>query len=231
MTLHETVLYSMTQKITWSYSALNAFETCPRRYYLTRVSKDVTEPQTEATIWGNRVHKALEDYAKKGKVLPDNLIRCKRYIDKVKRMKGKLLVEERMAMNKSFHPTKWMAKDVWVRGIIDLGVVGSKEAVLLDWKTGKHRPDSYQLMLFAAFAFSHFPWIERVTTGFIWLKDSKFDKETFEREQVTEIWNEFLPRIKRLEHAFENDRWQANPSGLCKNWCPVGRKLCEFCGV
>jgi len=136
-----------------------------------------------------------------------------------------------LALNKHFQPTKWMAKDVWVRGIIDLGVVGSKEALLLDWKTGKHRPDSYQLMLFAAFAFAFYPWIDRVTTGFIWLKDSKFDKETFTRDQVTEIWNEFLPRIKRLELAFSDDRWQAKPSGLCKNWCPVGRNLCEFCGV
>ena len=221
----------LVKPVTWSYSALTAFETCPRRYQLTRVTKQVVEPQTQATIYGNQVHKALEDYAKQGKALPEHLKNCKKYIDKVKRMKGKLVVEERLALNKHFQPTKWMAKDVWVRGIIDLGVVGSKEALLLDWKTGKHRPDSYQLMLFAAFAFSFYPWIDKVTTGFIWLKDTKFDKETFTRDQVTEIWNEFLPRVKRLELAFDDDRWQAKPSGLCKNWCPVGRNLCEFCGV
>jgi hypothetical protein len=219
------------KQVTWSYSALNAFETCPKRYQLTRVTKEVVEPQTEATIWGNKVHTALEHYAKQGKALPDNLQNCKRYIDKVKAKKGKLIVEERMALTKEFRPTKWMAKDVWVRGIIDLGVVGSKQALLLDWKTGKHRPDSNQLMLFAAFAFAYYPWIESVTTGFIWLKDSKFDKETFTRDQVTEIWNEFIPRVQRIEHAFDQDKWIAKPSGLCKNWCPVGRSRCEFCGV
>ena len=136
-----------------------------------------------------------------------------------------------MALNKNFRPTKWMAKDVWVRGIIDLGVIGSKKALLLDWKTGKHRPDSNQLMLFAAFAFAYYPWLEHVTTGFIWLKDSKFDKQEFTKDQVTDIWNEFIPRVQRIEAAYDKDKWIAKPSGLCKNWCPVGKKLCEFCGV
>jgi hypothetical protein len=123
-----------------------------------------------------------------------------------------------------------MAKNVWCRGIIDIGVVGSKKAYLLDWKTGKHKPNSDQLMLFAALAFAYYPWIEKVVCGFIWLKDSKFDKEIYTREQIQEIWSEFLPRVDRLEIAFNEDKWQAKPSGLCRNWCPVGKKLCEFCG-
>ena len=50
----------MELKHPWSYSALTSYETCPKRYQLTRVTKQVTEPQTEATRWGNEVHKALE---------------------------------------------------------------------------------------------------------------------------------------------------------------------------
>ena len=63
----------MELKKAWSYSALTAFETCPRRFELTRVTRQVKEPQTEATIWGNEVHKALELFAKDGKPLPKNL--------------------------------------------------------------------------------------------------------------------------------------------------------------
>jgi len=215
----------------WSYSALNAFETCPRRYQLTRVTKEAREKQTEATLWGNRVHKSLEQFAKGEKALPKELKKYERYVNKILSYEGKRVIETRMAINNNFHPTKWMAKDVWCRGIIDIGVVGSDTAYLLDWKTGKRKPDSDQLKLFAVLAFAHYPWIEKVTTGFIWLKDSKFDKEVFTRDQVMEIWKEFLPRLQRLETAFKDDKWQAKPSGLCKNWCPVGSKLCEFCGV
>lgn len=215
----------------WSYSALTAYETCPRRYELTRVSRTVKEPQTEATIWGNQVHKALELYAKGEKPLPEDLKKYERYVNKILSYEGKRVIEERIALDKNFRPTKWMAKDVWVRGIIDIGVVGSEKAYLLDWKTGKRKPDMDQLKLFAALAFAVYPWIEKVTTGFIWLKTKEFDKEMFTREQLPEIWDEFMPRLNRLAISFRDDKWTPKPSGLCKNWCPVGRTNCEFCGV
>lgn len=215
----------------WSYSALTAFETCPKRFQLTRVTKQVVEKQTEATIWGNKVHKALELFAKGEQPLPPELKAYERYVKKILSYEGKRVIEERVALTKDFRQTKWMAKDVWVRGIIDIGVVGSETAYLLDWKTGKHRPDNDQLKLFAALAFAMYPWVNKVVTGFIWLKVEKFDKEMFTREQLPEIWNEFMPRLSRVATAYEEDKWMPKPSGLCKNWCPVGRKLCEFCGV
>jgi len=215
----------------WSYSALTAFETCPKRFYLTRVSRQVQEPQTEATIWGNKVHKALELYAKGEQPLPKDLKRYAKYVDKILSYEGKRVIEKRVALDKNLRPTTWMAKNVWVRGVIDIGVVGSEKAYLLDWKTGKRKPDSDQLKLFAALAFASFPWIEKVTTGFIWLKEGEFDKEVFTRDQLTEIWGEFHPRLSRLAHAYDADKWTPKPSGLCRNWCPVGQKLCEFCGT
>ena len=221
----------MELKKAWSYSALTAYETCPRRFQLTRVTKQVVEPQTEATIWGNKVHKALELFAKGEKPMPPDLQKYERYVKKILSYEGKRVVEERVALDKNFRPTKWMAKDVWVRGIIDIGVVGSEKAYLLDWKTGKRRPDSNQLKLFAGLAFAIYPWVNKVTTGFIWLKSAEFDKGVFTREQLPEIWNEFFPRLDRLAVSYRDDKWTPKPSGLCKNWCPVGRQLCEFCGV
>ena len=50
----------MNKEQAWSYSSLGAFETCPWRWYLTKISKEIVEPQTDATLWGNRVHKAFE---------------------------------------------------------------------------------------------------------------------------------------------------------------------------
>jgi hypothetical protein len=535
----------------WSYTALTAHETCPRRYYLTRVAKQVIEPQTEATIWGNRVHNALEKRAKGEAPLPPELQQYEKYIEKILSREGKRIVEQRMTIDRNFRPTDWGSKTAWCRGIVDIGVVGSETAYLLDWKglaldtelptpsgwttmrdvkvgdvlfgadgrpcsvvgksdvhyrdcyrltfddtttvvcddehlwevngevlptaeiakslirygqkwravrlaapletcavdlpihpyvlglwlgdgkhtsgeickpdefvwekvrslgyelssdassggrtrahtvygirghlgdlgvlrnkhipaaylrasvaqrvellrglmdsdgnanptrkqavfttcskqlsddviellcslgqrplqsstrqsgfgkvvtaypisfrpqnglnpfslprkaerilptwgrghsfrrvivsaeriptvptqciavdspdhtylctkkmlvthnTGKRKVDSDQLKLFAAMAFAHYPWVEKVVTGFIWLKEGKFDKESFTREQVPDIWNEFLPRVKRVELAYEQDKWPAKPSGLCKAWCPAGKPLCEFCG-
>ena len=214
----------------WSYSALTAFETCPKRFQLTRVTKQVIEKQTEATRWCNKVHKALELFARDRKPLPPEMASYERYVLKIQKLEGKRVVEERVALTKDFRPTTWMAKDVWVRGIIDVGVVGSDTAYLLDWKTGKHKPDTDQLKLFAALAFAIYPWVDRVVTGFIWLKPEKFDKQEFTRKHLPEIWNDFMPRLTRLALAHNDDKWLPKPSGLCKNWCPVGLSLCEYCG-
>jgi len=214
----------------WSYSSLTAFETCPKRYYLTRVAKKVVEPQTEATIHGNRVHQALEDRLRDKVDLPESLTGYETLVSKIERKEGKLIVEERMTVDKNFRPSEWDDKTAWCRGIIDVGIIGEESATLLDWKTGKRKLDSDQLKLFAAFAFAEYPWIDTVHTGFLWLKDNKLDRETFTRSQVGEIWNTFIPRVARVEHAYAEDKWVAKPSGLCRAWCPVGRSNCDFCG-
>lgn len=221
----------MELKKAWSYSALSEFETCPRRYYLTRVSKEVVEAPSEVMQWGNKVHKSLELYAKENKPLPKELASYQRYVDKLFERPGKKIIEQKLTIDQDFRPTSWFAKNAWCRGIVDIGVLGDDTAHVLDWKTGKRRPDSDQMKLFAAMVFASYPWIDRVATGFVWLKSKQFDKELFTRDQVTEIWADFLPRTARLDETFKKDKWVPKPSGLCREWCPVGRKLCEFCGV
>lgn len=216
----------------WSYSSLTAFETCPRRYYLTRVSKEVTEPQTEATIWGNRVHKALEDRINTGVNMPEGMEEWGKLADRMRAPKkqGMPFAEKKLCVNKYFHPTGWMAKDAWCRGIVDAGILRTGRITAVDWKTGKRKPESEQLKLSAAMLFAHYPHVETVTTAFVWLKDKKLDAEKFKRGDVSDIWNTFLPRVQRLEAAYASANWPPNPSGLCRNWCPVGKQLCQFCG-
>ena len=76
----------MELKNPWSYSALTSYETCPKRYQLTRVTKQVIEKQTEATVWGNEVHKALELFAKGQKPLPETMEEYGRYVRKIQKM-------------------------------------------------------------------------------------------------------------------------------------------------
>lgn len=216
--------------VAWSYSVLDSYETCARRHYETRIGKRVVEKETDALRWGNKVHKALELYAKGEARLPEELGDNAQYVDALLAMDGKLVVEKKFALNKALQPVEYFAKDVWVRGVLDISKIGEKRAIILDWKTGKRNPDSDQLKLFAGATFALYPWIDECVTGFVWLKDKALDKEFFRRDQVTEIWDGFLPRVKRLEHAFEKDHWPPKPSGLCKSWCPVPKSLCEFSG-
>lgn len=221
----------MKKPVAWSHSALNAFETCPLRYYKTRVSKEIVEPQTEVLRYGNGVHKAFELRLKNGTALPEYLQSHEPLVASLLQKKGERLIEKQWAIDKSFRPVGWFDKSVWCRGVVDVGIASRDKAIILDWKTGKRKPDNDQLKLFAGLTFAHYPSIKTVHTGFVWLAAGKIDSEEFTRAQSGDIWSTFLPRVKRLEIAYEENKWQPKPSGLCANYCPVPRSHCEFSGA
>ncbi|NVN99273.1 MAG: PD-(D/E)XK nuclease family protein [Geobacteraceae bacterium] len=216
----------------WSYSGLTSFETCPKRYYHIKVAKDAIDNPGEAAKWGSTVHKYLEDRLRDGTRLPVSVRGYEGLVAPIANAPGEKLVEHQMAVNSSLKPTEWTSQDAWCRGIVDAGVLSRSlnKAVLLDWKTGKRKADNDQLMLFAGLAFSHYPELQIVQTGFVWLKENKIDKQTFKREDISTIWMTFLPRVQRMERAYEKAEFPPNPSGLCRNYCPVPKHKCEFSG-
>ena len=56
--------------IAWSYSSIKSFQQCPKKYYHLRVLKDVKDSGSEATIYGQALHKAAEDHIKNGIPVP-----------------------------------------------------------------------------------------------------------------------------------------------------------------
>jgi len=207
----------------WTFSQLEKFETCPKQFYHVRVAKDIIEPQTEATLWGSKVHTAMEDRIRDGTPLPEGMEQWEGFAKQIRALSGEELAEEKMALDKSFQPTDW--NNAWTRGIADMLIVDGTKAAALDYKTGK-RKLTHQLMLYAAYTFAYYPKVETVMTGFVWLRDKKIDREKFVRADIPMIWGTFLPKVRKLEAAYEKDKWMARPSGLCNGWCPV--KSCEF---
>lgn len=216
--------------VAWSYSYLQAFETCPKRFYHTKIAKDVIEPQTEALTHGNEVHKALELAVAENRPLPEKYKTYIPIVEAVKASPGIKKAEMKFGLTKSFAPTTFFAKDVWVRGVLDFTAINGKSATVLDWKTGKPKTDGDQMKLFAGATFALYPSVEKVKTGYVWLAHNKVDAETYTRDDIPAIWNEFIPRVERVEYAIKNSVFNPNPSGLCRAWCPVPRSKCEFSG-
>lgn len=217
-----------TKPVTWSDSTLHSFETCPKRHYLTKVVKRVPDPPGEQMHWGRTVHKALEKRAKGEAALPPYLANMEATVATILKRHGKRVIEAEWAVDRNYNPCAWMAPTVWCRSKVDIGIVGATSAFLGDWKTGNRKFDSTQMQLMAAQAFSHFPYLEKVATSFIWIKDKLLDNDVFTRQHVQSIWDSFLPRVTRLEIAFREDKWPAQPSGLCGKWCPVTKKDCPY---
>lgn len=207
----------------WTSSQLDAFEICPRKFYHLKVARDVVDPPNEHAEWGTRVHTAFENAVKYNAPLGTGMEHWEGLAAKLRALPGEKLTEHKMALDRSFQPTSWTS--AWTRGIADLVVINGPQAAVLDYKTGKRKP-SDQLGLYAAYVFAHYPEVQQVSTAFVWLKPRKFDREVVSRDALPGLWQTFLPRVAKLERAYERQAWPARPSGLCKGWCPV--KTCEF---
>ena len=211
------------KEIAWSYSRLNSYETCPKKFWHTSINKDVFEAESDAMRYGKKVHKALELRVGNKTPLPLELRYLERYADRLCKASGTKLTEQQLAIDRNFQPCSWFAKNTWCRAIIDLAIVNAPHAVVFDYKTGKISDDFTQLRLAGALLMLHMPEIETLDLSYLWTKDkqvTKYDGE-FTRDSVKEVITELAPRVKRYEKAHVEQAFPARPSGLCKRYCPV----------
>lgn len=216
-----------------SYSSIKMYDNCPHRYWHQRVIKSVVDQGSDATLYGERVHKALEDRLRDGTELSSETRHLEDLMQvvesKAAALGGELHLEQELTLNAELAPTGWWDDDAWLRSKLDVLILYNDSATVLDWKTGKRRPDFSQLELFALQTFTHYPKVNSVSTMFVWTKENALDTKKFKREQVPDMWTRLLDQIRRIELSLEHDKWPAKPSGLC-NWCPA-KHLCDYAQV
>lgn len=211
---------------TWSYSSLKEYQNCPKKYHEIRVLKNYTVKETEQMRYGTEVHKALEDYVRDGVELAKNYQRFKPFVDKLISIPGEKYCEYEMALTYNREPCDFKSEDRWVRGIADLVIVDGDYAFIIDYKTGSNKyPDPKQLRLMSLMLFTYFPDVQKIKAGLLFVMHNSFVSEEYLRKDMDKSWAMFEQPLKRLETSYDNDKWQANPTPLCK-WCPV--QSCEF---
>jgi hypothetical protein len=62
--------------------------------------------------------------------------------------------------------------------------------------------------------------VQEITIAFFWLKNKKFTKERVTRDELPEIWNEFLPRVEKYQHAHNVTEFKPRSGWAC-GYCPV----------
>jgi hypothetical protein len=216
------------KKPAWSHSSLKDFEGCQRRYHEVKVLKNYPFQETEATIYGNKVHEALEFYVRDGKELPPEFSQFKDIADALLRKPGRKLAEYQMALSADLKPVDWFAKDVWVRGIADLLILDDENltAWVVDYKTGNDKyPDRDQLVLMSIMVFEHFPHIRKVNSALMFIVKNSMVKMQMQREAKDNLWWKYRERTARIEQCFETGVWNPTQTPLCR-WCQVTG--CEF---
>lgn len=212
----------MAKEWAWSFSRKNSYDTCPKRHYEVDVLKNFVEDSEQLT-WGNTVHKALADACTGKSPLPDTMKMYQKRVDEIaaSTMPGRLLVEQKYAITRDFKPTSYFAPDVWYRGICDVVRVNEPVAFARDWKTGKVKHNSIQLMLMATCLFVHYPALRRVKTEFVWLQEDCVTPDLWDRRTIMQEWAVLLPEIAAMEKAYKALSFPPKPGKLCRKWCPV----------
>lgn len=224
--------YNRPKQFSWSFSKLKNYAVCPRKHYEVEIAKNFKEPESDILKWGNSVHAAMAQRLLPGKVvLPIAMAEFEPWACKIERKAakgGKLLVEQKYALNELLQPVEFFARDAWYRGVADVLIVDGEVALAYDWKLGKITEDSQQLALMALCVFSHYPDVQVIHTEFVWLKDNAQTIERFYRPAIPKILANVMPRVLQLKQAYETSTFPEKPSGICKAHCPV--TVCEYHG-
>jgi len=205
----------------WSFSSAGQFETCPKQYAEVRVYKRIKEVMGVEASWGDAVHKSLEMRVKTGAPLPPAHEPYAVLADAIRQLPGTVVAEQDIALDMHLQLVQWMDPKAWLRGKIDILQINGNRALVLDWKTGKVKPKSDQLRLFALMVFATRPEVDMVRTAFIWIKHRQRTVAEFTRAQVDAMWEPFREKYHRIMWAHITGDFPARPSGLCNGWCPV----------
>jgi RecB family exonuclease len=220
----------MTKPFTWSYSALKEFEQCPRKYHAARVLKLYPFEESDASRYGNEVHKAIELYILKGTPMGEHA-QFQPVVDALLAKSGTARPELRLGLTRSLQPCGFFDKDVWFRAVIDVAVVDEASATgrVVDWKTGSAKyPDLDQLDLMALTLFAHYPELETVHAALLFIVHNAMRKCTVSRTDARKLWATYRERVARIEACMASGVWNPKQNGLCKSYCP--HTPCEFNG-
>jgi hypothetical protein len=211
---------------TWSYSALNDFESCPLKDAHKRFYCDVVEQDSEALRWGNRVHTAAEK-ALKGEEHgdPEAFLPVAPYVSAFKAAPGETFPEFEICLSENLEVVEWYSPQAWYRGKLDVLNIFGAAARIYDYKTGKPKNDPDQLKIFAVTLAQLRPDLEIFSAKYIWLMEPDPKKrvtgtEEIKRRDVPGLWETLLSRVERRRKAWQADNFPARPSGLCP-WCPA----------
>lgn len=222
-------MYLVAKQVAWSISRLVSYEQCPRKFWHESVGKTIPFEETDDIRAGKDWHKGAELFVRNGKALPIYMRHWQPTLQKFRDAPGEKMIEQQIALNAQWQPVEWYAPDAWLRVKSDLTIVNGKQAVQVDYKTGKRKDDFTQLRLNSAVTFLLAPEIERIQHLFLWTKTKEITSEVMLGPQVPTFWAEILPRVAKYQEAHDQQNFPPKPCFLCKEYCKV--KSCQYYGT
>ena len=242
----------------WSPSKLEKYTQCPLRCKLETVDKLCPicfqgamkgwEVQTCTKCGGSpapspvlqrgtALHLAAENYiAGKDRAMHADLAPVKAWVEKYRHgfKTGFVRVEQQIAVTKEWEQCEWFSPKAWLRTKIDvLDMTGKKIWYVVDWKTGKFKPDgeySDALNIYATAIMSAFPQPGAVESSLVFIDAGKAVERPegrVNRKGVKKAQKNWVARTKAM---LSDEIFAPKPSNLCR-WCPYSKAkggVCEY---
>ena len=203
-----------------THTNLSTYERCPKQYFHRYVAKDIKFEETEASRWGNRVHKALE-LRLKGEPLPAELA----YLEKWPvAFRSPVQAELKLGMTYEGKATGFFDTGCWLRGVVDVLTTSPPSAFIADWKTGKRYEKPEELQVHALLVRANYPEIVYVRGAYVWLKDDQLGK-VHDLHEAAVYMQRARDTARSIEASAAANQWPANENALCP-WCSV--QTCKY---
>lgn len=208
----------------YSYSRLNSYKVCPRKFKYTYISK--LKPQKldrTALLKGGAVHSIIENYPEKSKhkLAPkyqhvfDKFIETelgKKYLSK------ESVREFEFGLTEDLEITSYSDKKAMFRGSVDFVCIVDNVLHLIDWKTGKYKEPKFQdytqLMYYGIYFFKKFENINTMRITYVYVEHPEHENDLIlERKFVDNYVNDLKSTINSVESDTE---FCKNISSLCK---------------
>lgn len=196
----------------YSYSAVKLYEQCPSRYKFSRIDR-LQEPSGDAATRGSLIHSEIEAIIKGELPLVSDVVQY--LVPQLNKWKlSNAQSEMQFAIDDKWNLVDYKDKNAWFRGVIDLYFEENDVATVLDFKTGKERDYSDQVIVYAAVVLATKPHINRVNLAIEFLDSQKnVQYARITRDELGKYKDELANRINTIN---KDNIFAANPSGLCK---------------
>lgn len=220
----------MPDFIPGSYSRLETYLQCPKKFYYQSVApKDQRTPYIESVQMrqGKVIHKQVENRVNsKGQ---EPFAPGYEYLDKwtapIIASSGHKFTELALTVDRNLVPCGAQDWDnAYLRAIVDVAIIDRPNSFQLDWKSGNpNYSNELQHEVNAALTFHHFPEVETIGAVFAYLKiDSPSKVYNYTRQDLPGLWEKILTPMEQIQVANRVGDWPAQRNKFCA-WCAVNR--------
>lgn len=208
----------------FSYSSLKKYENCPKQYAEIVVYRNFADVFTDPMGgYGERMHKAAEEYIGHGTPLAPEFGFLKDVLDPLRNIAGTKRTEHKMGVSADGTPVQWNEPGRWFQGIADLTIVGeSPVARVVDYKAGNSKyADTDQLELMSLLIFAHYPHIKYVKGALLFVLNGQIRKRNVDIVEKDRLWQKYRERHAKIIGSYMAGNWPMKESGLCKKHCSI----------